>query len=177
MLHNLVVTEKYPLVFGGMEIAYVKTYKKYKRVLDLLQRNIIRMANNVGTEMANVHAKTTENIVKNSPISSEAKKALLSYLIYADIDAETKKIVSMSNVGGLFEKGVKPHTVHPFMYQAGNGSPVQEWMDARGFKAPSFHVGGPRSTLRRPGVQFMEKGYEKSWKDAAVIIDKHIKKI
>lgn len=135
---------------------------QYRITMLTIQRNIRKMPQIIAGQLAEIHDEETGKIIKNSGLSHKAEIALISHLDIEDHNSSEIKIISRSPVGAFFEYGVKPHEVFPNQLSV-HGYRVADWIaSSQNPEMKSFIVGGPTSTLKKPGVQFMAKGFNKS---------------
>lgn len=162
-------------VFRGGDFLIIKQ-QQYPAVLRQIVRNIQRMPEAISRELADVHDATTLKIITKSGISKEAKEVLVAHIELIDKNSKELKIISMSNIGPFFESGVRRHMVHPSMVSV-SGRLVADWLEQKGLPQAPFEVGGANSTLKKPGLRFMELGYETSWKVAPNVTNRIIKQV
>jgi len=128
-------------------------------------------------KVAKLHYNKSQQVVKRALISGEAKSALITHLEYKDNKAKNLviKVNSNSIVGGIFEKGVVPHVVN-YNFFSNAGYSVAEWAESRGYNPGiSFLAGGPGSTIKKPGIRFMEEGYKEASRKINKIVTTLIK--
>ena len=150
--------------------------KNYPSILSRIVNNIEKIPSETIKEMKEIHMTETEKVITSSELSGAGKGVLVDGIKIKDLNKETIKIHSLSDVGAFFEQGVRPHKVTLGM-ESIYGYHIALWMAENGING-GFIVGGPDSTLSKSNpLKFMYKGYDKSWKESKKIIDKKIKKI
>ena len=159
-------------VFKGRNQIIVSK-ENHPSVINQLYININKVPGKVANELSQIHLQTSKAIIEDANVSDNAQKALISRLQIQDKNTESIKVVSLSNVSNFFEQGVEPHEVYNF-YTKESGKSVQSWLDDKGLNISSFIVGGPGSTLQKPGLQFMNAGFIEAVQQSDMVVDKYL---
>lgn len=163
-------------VFGGRPLLTVKI-ENYSIVMKQIVRNLINIPFNISYESAEIHDEETLKVLQSANLRPEAKTALVSRIDLNDRNSSELKIIAMADVAAFFEVGVKQHPVVR-KYTSVSGASVGEWMDSHGLEdASGFIVGAPGSIQARPGIRFMEKGFNKAVSKLPTVTDKHLRRI
>jgi len=149
---------------------------QYNGIMSRIKHNLeYVIPRNAIKRLSKIHLVESKNIINHAPISSRAKNALVTRMELVDEKHTTINVHSLSEVSGIFEKGVVPHTVFYNYFDVG-GNPAILWMEEHGLNQNySFNVGGPTSTIKKPGIKFMEKGFNKSSKEGPKLVTKYLK--
>ena len=148
---------------GQMQIENIKHLKKIEMskndaVGSLGGHNFKEM-----NKIANT-GKVSDSVITNFK-SNEKGGAEISFVNFSENPASI-----------FFEKGVIPHKVFA-SYNSVNGYLVRQWLDSKGLtNVNSFTVGGANSAMRKPGVMFMEKSFDLTWKLSDAFFSKKLLK-
>lgn len=145
-------------------VRYCKTMKQYNKLIAQIKYNISKIVPEDAIRiLSKYHLDKTNDIIEHARISNEAKSALIMHIEYSDVNNKVINVHSKSEVGGIFEGGVVPHMVN-YNFLDVSGNPVAEWIENHGLPNGYFIAGGPDSTIKKPGIRFMELGFNEAVK-------------